>query len=153
MPTQSRGWCSPGFPSRIDRPLIRTACAGNASARSFMNFSRRHFVPLAAGAFAAAALPRKGWAARSLPVGIQLYTVNADMVKDPAGTLKKIAQIGYTEVETAGWGKLSATEFRDLLRAAGLRAPSAHLNFGREETPKLLDDAKAVGADYAVSSV
>src|SRR5215469_12158942 len=118
-----------------------------------MALSRRHFVPLAASAFAAAALPRKVWAARSLPVGIQLYTVNADMTKDPAGTLKKIAQIGYTEVETAGWGKLSAAEFRDLLKNAGLRAPSAHLNFGMQETGKLLDDAKTVGADYAVSSV
>jgi sugar phosphate isomerase/epimerase len=118
-----------------------------------MTLSRRHFVPLAAGAFAAAAMPRHARAAGSLPVGIQLYTVNADMMKDTANTLKKIAQIGYTEVETAGWGKLSAAQFRDLLRAAGLRAPSAHLNFGMEDTGKLLDEAKTVGADYAVSSV
>ena len=63
-----------------------------------MTLSRRHFVPLAAGAFAAAALPPKVWADRSRPVGIQLYDVNADLTKDPAGTLKKIAQIGYTEI-------------------------------------------------------
>jgi sugar phosphate isomerase/epimerase len=118
-----------------------------------MTISRRHFIPLASGAFAAAALARKVRAAGSLPVGIQLYTVNADMTKDPAGTLKKIAQIGYTEVETAGWGKLSVAGFSDLLKNAGLRAPSAHLNFGMQDTGKLLEDARTLGADYVVSSV
>ncbi len=118
-----------------------------------MILSRRCFFPLAAGAFAAANLSRTAWADGSLPVGIQLYTVNADLMKDPAGTLKKIAQIGYTEVEIAGFGKMTAAQFRDLLRDAGLRAPSAHLMFGMQETGKLLDDAKTLGAEYAVSSV
>ena len=119
-----------------------------------MTISRRHFCSLTAGSLAAAALPGRAWAAdRTVPVGIQLYTVNADMTKDPAGTLKKLAEIGYTEVETAGWGKLSAAEFRDLLRNAGLRAPSAHLMFGMQETGKLLDEGKTVGAEYVVSSV
>ncbi len=118
-----------------------------------MELSRRHVLSLTGGAFAAAALARKMWADGSLPVGIQLYTVNTDMMKDPAGTLKKIAQIGYTEVETAGWGKMSAAEFRDLLNSAGLRAPSAHLNFGMEDTAKLLGEGKTVGAEYVVSSV
>jgi len=118
-----------------------------------MTLSRRRFFPLAAGAFAATTLTRMVWADGSLPVGIQLYTVNADLMKDPAGTLKKIAQIGYTEVEIAGFGKMTAAQFRDLLRDAGLRAPSAHLMFGVQETGKLLEDAKTLGAEYAVSSV
>ena len=79
--------------------------------------------------------------------------VSADLTKDPAGTLKKIAQIGYSEVETAGLGTLSAAQFRDLLRDAGLRAPSAHLGFGMEDTGKLLDDAKTLGVEYVVSSM
>jgi sugar phosphate isomerase/epimerase len=91
--------------------------------------------------------------AEGLPVGIQLYTVNDDLKKDPAGTLKKIAQIGYREVETAGFATLSAAQFRELVRDAGLRAPSAHLGFGMEDTGKLLDDARTLGAEYVVSSV
>jgi len=118
-----------------------------------MTISRRLFFPLAAGTVAATAVPGKLWADQALPVGIQLYTVNADMTKDPAGTLKKLAEIGYTEVETAGWGKLSPAEFRDLLRNAGLRVPSAHLMFGMQESGKLLDEAKTVGVEYVVSSV
>ncbi len=118
-----------------------------------MILSRRRLFPLAAGAFAAAALSRKARAGASLPVGIQLYTVNAEMTSDPAGTLKKVAAMGYTEVEIAGLGKLTAAQFRDLVRDAGLRVPSAHLMFGMQETGKLLEDAKTLGAEYAVSSV
>lgn len=118
-----------------------------------MTISRRRFFPLAGGVLTTVALPRQTWGASGLPVGIQLYMVNADLTKDPAATLKKIAQMGYTEVETAGWGTLSAAQFRDLVRDAGLRAPSAHLGFGMQDTDKLLGDAKTLGVDYVVSSV
>jgi sugar phosphate isomerase/epimerase len=121
--------------------------------RSKMKISRRRFFPLAGGVLAAVALPRQMWGASRFPVGIQLYMVGDDLKKDPAGTLKKLAEMGYSEVETAGFGKLSATQFRDLLRDAGLRAPSAHLGFGMDDTDKLLDDAKTLGAEYAVSSI
>jgi sugar phosphate isomerase/epimerase len=121
--------------------------------RKSMTISRRNFFSLAGGALAAAAIPRQMRAAQGFPVGIQLYMVNSDLTEDPAGTLKKIAQIGYTEVETAGWGTLSAAQFRDLVRDAGLRAPSAHLGFGMQDTGKLLDDAKTLGVEYVVSSI
>jgi sugar phosphate isomerase/epimerase len=121
--------------------------------RSNMKISRRRFFPLAGGALAAAAFSQQTRRTHGLSVGIQLYMVNADLTKDPAGTLKKIADIGYSEVETAGLGKLSAAQFRDLLRDAGLRTPSAHLGFGTEDTGKLLDDAKTLGVEYVVSSM
>ncbi len=118
------------------------------------HLTRRSFMPLAAGASAAALLSTKAWsAAKPIPAGIQLYTVNADLQKDPAGTLQKIAKIGYREVETAGFANLTAAQFRDLVKDAGLRAPSAHLNFGMAETSKLLDDAKTLGVQYVCSSI
>ena len=116
--------------------------------------SRRRFVALAATGVATTLVSRRAWPEHTpIPAGIQLYTVGADMEKDPAGTLKKIAEIGYAEVETAGFGKLSAAQFRSLISDAGLRVPSAHLQFGMQETAKLLDDAKALGVTYVVSSV
>jgi sugar phosphate isomerase/epimerase len=116
--------------------------------------SRRGFIALAATGVAATVGSRGAWPVNPpIPTGIQLYTVNADLEKDPAATLKKIAQIGYTEVETAGFGKLSASQFRSLLADAGLRAPSAHLSFGMQETDKLLEDATTLGVAYVVSSV
>lgn len=122
--------------------------------QNIMPISRRHFFSLAGGGLAAAALSRRVYGAQGLPVGIQLYTVGADLAKDPAGTLKKIAEIGYSEVEIAWFGlSVSAAQFRDLVRDAGLKAPSVHLLFGMQDTSKLLDDAKTLGVDYVVSSV
>jgi sugar phosphate isomerase/epimerase len=118
------------------------------------SLTRRNFCSLAATASAATFFSRKAWSApHAIPTGIQLYTVNADLEKDPAATLRKIAQIGYTEVETAGFGKLTAAQFRDLLKGAGLHAPSAHLMFGMGDTSKLLDDGKTLGVQYVVSSI
>jgi hypothetical protein len=36
-------------------------------------------------------------------VGIQLYSVRDEMKKDPLGTLKQIASIGYKHVEHANY--------------------------------------------------
>jgi sugar phosphate isomerase/epimerase len=89
-----------------------------------------------------------------LPMGIQLYTVGDDMQKDAPGTVAKIAQIGYKEVETAGFGSLSsATALRKVLDANGLKCPSAHLTFDLKNLNKAFDDALALGCTYATSSV
>jgi sugar phosphate isomerase/epimerase len=85
------------------------------------------------------------------PVGIQLYTVKDAMQTDPAGTLKKLRQIGFGEVETAGFGKLSARQFRQLLDDAGLSCPSAHLQFDLDRLDSAFEDAHSLGATYAVS--
>jgi sugar phosphate isomerase/epimerase len=121
--------------------------------RQRSGMSRRRFLSLAAGAAAMAGSRRALAASQHIPTGIQLYTVGADFAKDPAGTLKKLAEIGYKEVETAGFANLTAAQLRDLLKETGLHAPSAHLRFGVDDTGKLLADAKALGAEYAVSSV
>lgn len=118
--------------------------------------SRRRFLAqscrLGAAAFASAWLPRFASAnPLGLPIGIQLYTVHEAMEEDPAGTLKKIREIGYGEVETAGFGKLSAKQFRQLLDAAGLACPSAHLQFDINNLGATFEDAHALGAKYAAS--
>jgi hypothetical protein len=65
--------------------------------------SRRRFLmqsgQLAAAAFASPWMSR-GVSANPLgrPIGIQLYTVNAPMQADAAGTLKKLRDIGFREV-------------------------------------------------------
>lgn len=120
--------------------------------------SRRSFLQQSGAATAAALVcnsSSKGWAAAAPKrvAGIQLYMVKDDLTKDPAGTLGKVASIGYQEVESAGFGDLTAAAFRKLLDTAGLRCPSAHLFFGFQETGKLLDDAHVLGVNYVVSSV
>jgi sugar phosphate isomerase/epimerase len=85
--------------------------------------------------------------------GIQIYTVKDSLQSDPAGTLQRLHEIGYRNVESAGFGNLSAKDFRKLLDDAGLVCPSAHLNFMSGEAAALFDDARVLGARYAVSSV
>jgi hypothetical protein len=50
------------------------------------------------------------------PVGIQLYAVKDELQADPARTLQAIRQIGFGEVETAGFAGLSAQRFRRKLQ-------------------------------------
>jgi sugar phosphate isomerase/epimerase len=118
--------------------------------------SRRRFLiqssRLGAAALAPTWLSRRAFAnPLGRPVGIQLYTVNIPMREDPAGTLKKLREIGFGEVESAGFGKLSAKQFRRLLDDAGLACPSAHLQFDINNLGATFEDAHALGAAYAAS--
>jgi sugar phosphate isomerase/epimerase len=88
------------------------------------------------------------------PVGVQLYTVNAELAKDIPGTLKAVKAAGYDVVETAGTQGGTAAEYKALIEAAGLKIRSAHTNM-----PKLIDnldaeisEALALGAEWLVCS-
>ena len=118
--------------------------------------SRRRFL-IQSGRLGAAALAAN-WISRGAcanpmgrPVGIQLYTVNTAMQEDAAGTLKQLRDIGFAEVESAGFGKHSAKQFRKLLDDAGLACPSAHLQFDVDNLGATFEDAHALGAAYATS--
>lgn len=121
--------------------------------------SRRSFLRggiQAAGVLAAGVMvSRRSWAdPLGLPIGIQLYTVGESMQKDAAATIRRIAEIGYKEVETAGFGSAnSAAALRRLLDEAGLKCPSAHLNFDLKNLNQSFDDAHALGCTYATASV
>jgi len=102
-------------------------------------------------------------------IGLQLYTVRDAMQKDPAGTLARVAQIGYNSVEgatytgTQNFYGMSAKEFALLLKKNGLIIPSSHYRLGEEkvkgevqkgtmlsEWQKAVDDASTVGIKYMV---
>jgi len=65
-------------------------------------------------------------------IGVQLYTLRDAMGKDPAGTLAKVAQIGYNSVEAATYTGsqkfygMEAKAFADVLKQNGLIIPSSH---------------------------
>ena len=83
------------------------------------------------------------------PVGIQLYAVKDELRTHPETTLAAIRRIGFGEVETAGFGTLTAQQFRRLLDDAGLACPSAHLQF--DDPDAAFEQAHALGAHYATS--
>lgn len=69
--------------------------------------------------------------------GIQLYSVRDDMQRDPRGTLKQLAAMGYEYVEHADYAGRKfygypAAEFRKVLADLGLRMPSGHTALGPE---------------------
>ena len=87
-----------------------------------------------------------------LPIGIQLYTVRAETAKDLEGTLKKISDIGYREVELAGYYDKSPKELSTLLKRYSLAAPSAHrgLKDVLANPDKEIDYLREMGVSYLV---
>ncbi len=69
-----------------------------------------------------------GYFARNkFPIGLQLYTVGDLARKDLAGTLKRIADIGYETIELAGLHGHTVPELRAAADAVGLKLVSIHI--------------------------
>lgn len=97
----------------------------------YSNFSRRSFLAMSA------ALP---WALRgfssaaakfkSIPVGLELYSVRDALQKDPQGTVRAVAQMGYQVVEFYGpyfdWSEAQARDMRKLMDDLQIRCLSTH---------------------------
>ena len=80
-------------------------------------------------ASAADLLAGGGYASLRDQIGLQLFTVRDLTVSDYPGTLAKVGQIGYREVQTTGsYGEHTARQIRSYLDAAGLTAPTTHVN-------------------------
>ena len=88
-----------------------------------------------------------------LPAGIQLYAVREPLAADAPATLRQLKRIGYGEVESAGTGRYTPAEFRQMVADAGLVLPSAHLEFRMDnDLGPLLAQANGLGVQYAVSA-
>ena len=88
-------------------------------------------------------------------VGLQLYTLRNLISKNPDEVLKKVAGIGYKEVETFGYssGKYfgkTPKEFRNLLSGLGLTTPSGHYmpNNLKDNWESIVADAAELGQKY-----
>ncbi|NID13185.1 sugar phosphate isomerase/epimerase family protein [Fibrivirga algicola] len=90
--------------------------------------------------------------AQSAPVGLELYSFREQFKTDLPGTLAKVQQMGFREVEVAGTYGLSPTAFRQELDKRGIKAISMGAEFDDLEmnVPKVIADAKALGVKYVV---
>lgn len=135
-----------------------------------MHYSRRSFIRQSGLALAAASiLPGQLLAATQAKetLGIQLYSVRDDMKKDPAGTLAKLAGMGYKHVEHANYVDhkfygYTPAEFKKLLGGLGLKMPSGHTRMNADhwdagkkdftdDWKKTVDDAAFMGQQYVIS--
>ena len=83
-------------------------------------------------------------------IGIQLYTVRDRMAEDVPGTLQAIAEIGYDEVEFAGYFDHTPAEVKGFLDDVGLVSPSAHVSIDdiRTSPERLIETAHTLGNGY-----
>ena len=117
--------------------------------------SRRNFLKISALAAAGAStilpslLAAEDYGGNKIPIGLQLYTVGGDMRTDPAGTLKKIASLGYKGVEFAGgYPAKEASEVRKMLDDNGLKCCGSHIGVNTlqgDNYAKSVEFAKTIG--------
>jgi sugar phosphate isomerase/epimerase len=100
-------------------------------------------------------------------LGVQLYSVREDMKKDPLGTLKQLAAIGYKNVEHANYVDrkfygYTAPAFKKILTDLGIKMPSGHTVMQKthwdsvkkdftDEWKLTIEDAALMGQQYVIS--
>ena len=100
-------------------------------------------------------------------VGLQLYSVRAEMSKDPLGSLTQLAKMGYVYVEHASYINrkfygFAAQEFRKVLDELGLKMISGHTVMGRQHWDEAkkefsdswkftVEDAAVLGQKWVIS--
>lgn len=114
---------------------------------------RRDFL----GALAATTVlgARQSWAEADRKIekiGLQLYTVRELLKTDFEATIAKIAEVGYRELEFAGYFGRSPRDVRAVVDGNGLAAPSTHVEY---ETlgapwPATLETASVIGHRFVV---
>lgn len=81
---------------------------------------------------------------------VQLYSVREALANDLPGTLARLKEIGFDDVEPFGFVD-RATEYAEALAAAGLRAPSAHASLVGVGDPRpALEAAATMGVSIVV---
>jgi len=91
---------------------------------------------------------------RHMPIGLQLYSVGAELRRDYQATLKAVAAIGFKTVETAGYAGQTPQALRAAFDANGLACTSAHVQArGNGPEPNLSGDPGRLAADMHVLGV
>jgi len=89
------------------------------------------------------------------PIGLELYTVGADFDKDPLGTMRKVAAVGYRLVELSPSSPTSKVPVKDIkkgLSDTGLKNPSGHYMLPdlQGNLQERIEIAKELGEQYMI---
>ncbi|MGM0620007.1 MAG: sugar phosphate isomerase/epimerase family protein [Bacteroidota bacterium] len=137
-----------------------------------MNYSRRNFIKKTGTSIGAAALMSQlplnvfGMGAKKPELfGFQVWTIRQQLFEDFPGTLKKMANMGYKQVEMCSplgysdsgfepLNHMSGTEMRNIIEDAGLKCTSSHYNMGelRDHLDNRIEWAKGLGMKQMVCS-
>ncbi len=96
-------------------------------------------------------------AAKSIPVGLELYSVREELKKDPEGTVRAVARMGYQGVEFYApyfeWSESQTKQMRRLLDDLGIRCFSTHNDssyLSPEKIGRARDMNLILGSNYVV---
>ncbi len=111
---------------------------------------RRQFLALST-----AALTLPAFGAASIPVGLEMYSVREEFKRDPMGTVRAVAAMGYQGVEFYApyfdWTLDQAKEMRKLLDEVKMRCFSTHngqKSFTPENISKAIELNQVLGSHY-----
>ena len=118
-------------------------------------FSRREFLAAAAAApFAASAALAQS---KKIPVGIALYSVRGELVKDMPGTVRAVAKLGYQVVEYyspyLSWTTDQAKDVRKLLDELNIKCLSTHNGaqaIAPDNLAKTIELNQIIGSKYVI---
>jgi sugar phosphate isomerase/epimerase len=98
-----------------------------------------------------------GRAATAIPIGLELYSVRDELQKDPQGTVRAVAKMGYQVVEFYApyhdWTVEQAKDMRKLMNDLGIVCNSTHNNapsFTDEGLVKSVELNHILGSRYIV---
>ncbi len=85
-------------------------------------------------------------------IGMQLYMVRRELEKDFEGTLKRVAELGYKEVEFAGYFDHPPKEVRAALDRYGLSSPAGHIPLAAldGDLGQIIEAAHRIGHNYVL---
>ncbi len=119
--------------------------------------TRREFLKVSGGLLVGGMfIPYLTEAAKVKNVGINLYSVREQMLSDAAGTLEKLAKIGYKEIESARSEKgnyygLRPKEIKQITKDLGLCLRSSHV-LVNTDWKQSVEDAAEAGQHFLISA-
>ncbi|MGL6193782.1 MAG: sugar phosphate isomerase/epimerase family protein [Thermoguttaceae bacterium] len=88
-----------------------------------------------------------------IPVALGLYSIREACAKDLAGSLKKVAEMGYDGVEFAGYYGHDPKEIRKMLDTNGLKCSGTHTGLQQllgENFDKTVETHKILGTKFVI---
>ena len=86
----------------------------------------------------------------SIPVALQLWSIHDHVNNDFSASVAEVAKIGYTGVETAGFGDLDATKAAAALKNVGLQCAGMHVGIDalRSDLNGCISNAHILGTKH-----
>ncbi len=143
-------WQMISWPPRFLTEEMRDQKKMTSNRRDFLKISSAALLYNCVAAHASAASPYP----LGLPLGLQLYSVREMLPTNYEGTLKQIAELGYREVEAAGFYGHSAAQVKQAMKNSGLRCVSAHYSYNdlQKQFEQVLDFNRELGVSYIICS-